>query len=236
MCTLPDKSIDMVLCDPPFGTTANKSWDKVIPFEGLWRQYERIIKDDGAIVLMASQPFATDLIISNRKLFKYEMIWEKSKATNFLNVKHQPLKAHENILVFSKAASSYSKKTTMKYNPQMTDGKPYVSKTGDSQFKFHSMPSGFIHRNNGTRYPRSVVYFPVESGLHPTQKPVRLFEYLIKTYTNPGDLVLDNCIGSGTTAIACINTNRKYIGFEMDSAYFKMAEDRIKDIYNKLNN
>ena len=224
MCLIPDKSVDMILCDLPYGTTACK-WDSIIPFDKLWNQYKRIIKDNGAIVLTASQPFTSELIHSNLKMFRYEWIWEKEQGVNFLLAKKQPMKVHENICVF------YKKQCT--YNPQFNIGKPYVSGKGTSG----DVTGNVIKKqtvNNGKRYPRSVQRFNREVGLHPTQKPVALFEYLIKTYTNEGETVLDNCMGSGTTAIACIDTNRNYIGFEWcpdepHDTYFKLANERIKE-------
>ncbi len=218
MKDIPDKSIDMILCDLPYGTTACK-WDSIIPFEPLWGQYERIIKDNGAIVLTASQPFTTVLINSNIKRFRYSWIWEKEQGVNFLMAKKQPLKVHEDICVFSKKQPVY--------NPQMTEGKPYISGKGDSG-EVTGRVKKVQTKNNGTRYPRSVIQFKRETGLHPTQKPVELFEYLIKTYTNEGETVLDNCMGSGTTAIACINTNRNFIGFELDKHYYDIAKERIQ--------
>jgi site-specific DNA-methyltransferase (adenine-specific) len=218
MKDIPDKSIDMILCDLPYGTTACK-WDTIIPFEPLWEQYERVTKDNGAIVLTASQPFTTVLINSNIKRFRYSWTWEKEQGVNFLMAKKQPLKVHEDICVFSK-------KQTV-YNPQMTEGKPYISGKGDSG-EVTGRVKKVQTKNNGTRYPRSVIQFKRETGLHPTQKPVALFEYLIKTYTNEGETVLDNCMGSGTTAIACINTNRNFIGFELDKHYYDIAKERIQ--------
>jgi site-specific DNA-methyltransferase (adenine-specific) len=212
-----DKSIDMILCDLPYGTTACK-WDTIIPLDVLWREYERITKDNGAIVLTASQPFTTMLINSNIKLFKYCWVWEKEQGVNFLMAKKQPLKVHEDICVF------YKKQCT--YNPQMTMGKPYISGKGDSG-EVTGKVKKIQTKNTGTRYPKSIIRFNRERGLHPTQKPVALFEYLIKTYTNENELVLDNCIGSGTTAIACINTNRNFIGFELNKEYYKLAKNRI---------
>ena len=217
MPQIPSGSIDMILCDLPYGTTACK-WDTIIPFEPLWKQYERIIKDNGAIVLFASQPFTTALINSNIKLFRYSWVWEKEQGVNFLMAKKQPLKVHEDICVFSK-------KQTV-YNPQMTEGKPYISGKGDSG-EVTGRVKKVQTKNNGTRYPRSVIRFKGETGLHPTQKPVELCEYLIKTYTNEGDTVLDNCIGSGTTVIACMNTNRNFIGIEKEKKYFDIAKERI---------
>jgi len=217
-----DKSIDMILCDLPYGTTKCK-WDIVIPFEPLWEQYERIIKDNGAIVLFGSQPFTSALVMSNLKLFKYEWIWQKTLATNFMLVKKQPAKKHENILVF------YKKQPT--YNPQMEIGKPYKDKPRKRTVGIHGNAETIKKaiNNEGTRYPSSVQLFSNgnNGNVHPTQKPVELCEYLIKTYTNENELVLDNCIGSGTTAIACINTNRNYIGFELDKEYYEIAKNRI---------
>jgi len=222
MKLIDDKSIDMILCDLPYGTTKCK-WDIVIPFEPLWEQYERIIKDNGAIVLFGSQPFTSALVMSNLKLFKYEWIWQKTLATNFMLVKKQPAKKHENILVF------YKKQPT--YNPQMEIGKPYKDKPRKRTVGIHGNAETIKKaiNNEGTRYPSSVQLFSNGNNrnVHPTQKPVELCEYLIKTYTNENELVLDNCIGSGTTAIACINTNRNYIGFELDKEYYEIAKNRI---------
>ena len=224
MKLIPDKSIDMILCDLPYGTTKCK-WDTVIPFEPLWEQYERIIKDNGVIALTASQPFTTKLINSNINLFKYEWIWEKSKATGFALCNKRPMKAHENVCIF------YKKQPT--YNPQKTEGKPYKQRLGTQESKEFSTGTKRNDNTTGLRYPRSVVYFKTAESegkqVHPTQKPLALFEYLINTYTNEGELVLDNCIGSGTTAIACLNTNRNYIGFELDEKYYKTAVDRINN-------
>ena len=224
MRQFPDKSIDMILCDLPYGVTACK-WDIVIPFEPLWEQYERIIKDNGAIVLFGSEPFSSYLRMSNIKNYKYDWIWDKvNRYTGYHNCKNAPLRRYETISVFAK------QKTT--YNPQMTVGKPY-KKTGDYSSKIYG--TGKIKKtgeNSGTRYPYNILQFKGDDKkngfLHPTQKPVELFEYLIKTYTNEGELVLDNCMGSGTTAIACINTNRNYIGFEIDPDYYEAALERIR--------
>ena len=221
MKRIADKSIDMILCDLPYGMTCNK-WDTVIPLDRLWKQYKRVIKDNGAIVLTASQPFASELICSNRKLFRYEWIWEKENSTNFLNAKKNPLKKHENILVFYKKLPVY--------NPQMSKGKPYTAvrkeKPSLNYYKNQKMAKTV---SDGERYPISIIKFSRDKEkLHPTQKPVALFEYLIRTYTNEGETVLDNCIGSGTTAIACINTNRNFIGFELDEEYWEIANERLE--------
>jgi len=224
MPLLPDKSIDMILCDLPYGTTACK-WDNIIPFKPLWEQYERIIKDNGAIVLTASQPFTTVLINSNIKRFRYSWVWEKEQGVNFLMAKKQPLKVHEDICVFSK-------KQTV-YYPQMTEGKPYISGKGDSG-EVTGRVKKIQTKNNGTRYPKSVIRFKRETGLHSTQKPVALFEYLIKTYTQPGEIVLDNCAGSFTTAVACDNTNRNWICIEKEEEYCNIGLTRVNDNRERL--
>jgi len=222
MKDIPDKSIDMILCDLPYGTTACK-WDTIIPFEPLWEQYERVIKDNGAIVLNGSQPFTSKLIISNENLFRYELIWEKTIATNPFLSKKQPMKKHENILIF------YKKQPL--YNPQYEIGKPYTDK-GNRQNKRSTqttMDKKPIN-NNGYRYPSSVKKFSNgnNGAIHPAQKPVELCEYLIKTYTNEGETVLDNCMGSGTTGVACLNTGRNFVGIELDEKYFEIAKERIE--------
>jgi site-specific DNA-methyltransferase (adenine-specific) len=226
MKLIPDKSIDMILCDLPYGTTQCK-WDTIIPFEPLWGQYERIIKDDGAIVLTASQPFTSALIMSNANLFRYEIIWKKNNITNFWFVKKQIGKCHENICVF------YKKQPV--YNPQMTQGKPYKKtnhrRTENTQGERVTEKKEI--NNKGVRYPKSVLEFANEAkkgSVHPTQKPVALFEYLIKTYTNENDIVLDNCIGSGTTAVACELNNRKWIGFETEQKYIDITNKRLEEL------
>ena len=216
-----DTSIDMILCDLPYGTTRNK-WDSVIPLNKLWEQYERIIKDNGAIVLFSQMPFSAELVHSNLKLFKYEWIWQKDNGTGFLNAKKMPLKIHENILVFYKKLPLY--------NPQMRTGfKPYKCKQGRHSTNYGAYEQGHITESNGERYPIDIIKFKKDSGLHPTQKPVELLEYLIKTYTNEGDTVLDNCMGSGSTGVACVNTNRNFIGYELNEKYFEIAEKRINE-------
>ena len=221
MKEIPDKSIDMILCDLPYGTTKNK-WDSVIPLNKLWKQYERMIKDNGAIVLFSQMPFSAELVHSNLKLFKYEWIWQKDNGTGFLNAKKMPLKVHENILVFYKKLPLY--------NPQMRTGfKPYKCKQGRHSTNYGAYEQGHITESNGERYPIDIIKFKKDSGLHPTQKPVELLEYLIKTYANEGETVLDNCMGSGSTGVACINTNRNFIGYELDEKYFEIAEKRINE-------
>ena len=230
MKRIPDGSVDMILCDLPYGTTACK-WDEIIPFGPLWEQYNRIIKDNGAIVLTASQPFTTKLINSNINLFKYELIWDKVKPSSGLHAKQQPLRQHENILIFGK--------NKIEYNPQMEKtelriDKPRVANNGEA---FGGKNVLRQHNNKGLKYPRSILKVSnanQRGKVHPTQKPVALFEYLVKTYTSGGETVLDNCMGSGTTAIACLNTNRNFIGFELDKEYFDIASKRIEEHEQQL--
>lgn len=228
MKEIPDKSIDMILCDLPYGTTACK-WDTIIPFEPLWDQYKRIIKDNGAIVLTASQPFTSALVMSNIKDFRYELIWDKKRSSGFALANKMPLKTHENILIFYKKLPTYNpqKWLSTPYNKEKYNKLNNSQITGDKIFKQNK-------KNNGLRFPVSVNYFSQnwtrQQQIHPTQKPVALFEYLIKTYTNEGDLVLDNCAGSGTLGIAAINTKRNYILIEKELKYCKIAEKRLKEI------
>lgn len=220
MRMLPDKSIDMILCDLPYGTTRNK-WDSVIPLDEMWAQYERIIKDNGAIVLTAQTPFDKVLGASNLKLLRYEWIWQKDAGTGFLNAKKMPLKDHENVLVF------YKKTPT--YNPQMTDGKAYTTKKAHHGSNYgKDVVDEVVTVNEGKRYPKTVQKFNRDKDkVHPTQKPIDLFAYLIRTYTNEGEIVLDNCMGSGTTAVAAVRTNRRFIGFELESEYIEIANKRL---------
>ena len=224
MKKIADGSVDMILCDLPYGTTQCK-WDTVIPFEPLWEQYKRVINHNGAIALFGSEPFTSTLIVSNIEQFKYNWIWQKNKATGFLNAKKQPLNDNETVSIF------YKKQCT--YNPQMTVAEK-VYKRGivtRNKSDCYGSERSFRKEDTGKRYPKRIQYFNnnfTREQLHPTQKPVALFEYLIKTYTNPGELVLDNCMGSGTTAIACMNTQRNFIGFEMDKGYYDIACDRIE--------
>ena len=232
-----DKSIDAIITDLPYGQTARNKWDSVIPFEDLWDHYERIIKDNGAIILFGNGMFTADLMESNRKLWKYNLIWEKTQPTGFLNAKRMPLRAHEDICIF------YKKLPT--YNPQKTTGHP--RKVSKAEHKIGCKETtdygehGLSTYDSTERYPKSVWTFPKDSqksALHPTQKPVALIEELIKTYTNPGDLVLDTCAGSMTTAIAAFNTNRNYICIEKDEDIFKIGQRRVYehkyvDIENK---
>ena len=246
MKDIPDKSVDMILCDLPYGTTACK-WDTIIPFEPLWEQYERVIKDNGAIVLTTSQPFTSALIMSKPKLFREEVIWLKNKGASGLQAKQKHIKVHESILVFSK-------KGKYTYNPikweveekQFLTQRKTMSMYGETNNIYGNLKRE-RKADDGTRNPISVIPFKVpitgaktkkyakevDLRIHPTQKPIALFEYLIKTYSNEGETVLDNCMGSGTTAIAAINTNRNYIGFELDEEYCELANDRIKEFISE---
>lgn len=223
MKDIPDGSVDMILCDLPYGITKCK-WDSVIPFDSLWAQYNRVIKDNGAIVLFAQGVFTHKLSMSNISQYKYEWIWRKSFATGFLNSKRMPLRAHENILVF------YKKPPT--YNPQFTQGKPYKTKNGALSPVYDENFASVETVSDGRRYPIDVLDFKIEKGLHPTQKPVALLEYLIKTYTNEGETVLDNCMGSGSTGVACNRLNRNFIGIELNKNYFDVAKERIENETN----
>lgn len=223
MMFLDDQSIDMILCDLPYGTTACK-WDTIIPFQQLWEAYKRVIKPNGVIVLTAQTPFDKTLGCSNLPWLRYEWIWEKDNATGFLQAKKAPMKKHENVLVF------YQKQPT--YNPQFWHSKPYKTTNKSLSANYadgvKTKHQGVVNESNGERYPLSILQCKRDfQKLHPTQKPVALFEYLIKTYTNPGDLVLDNCAGSGTTAIAALNTGRRYICIEKEKEYFDLMATRI---------
>jgi len=231
-----DNSVDMVFCDLPYGTTQN-SWDVIIPFDELWEQYNRVVKENGAIVLTSQSPFDKVLAMSNLKNFRYEWIWEKNKASGHLNAKRMPMKCHENILVF------YRKLPV--YNPQMTTGHKPMNAVlprenmpePDEKRNYNHVPVRLGNKGGQTqRYPRDVLTFPVINNddpnkFHPTQKPVKLIEYFIKTYTHVGDTVLDNCMGSGSTCIACTNTDRKYIGIEQNKEYFDRAKEWIADAH-----
>lgn len=241
MASIEDGSIDMILCDLPFQIT-NCHWDKLIPFEPLWAHYKRIIKPNGAIVLFGSQPFTSALVMSNPKMFKYECVYEKSRKVGFVNAKLKPLNAHENILVFSHGKTSNGNKNNMAYNPQgliemnkVVNGLKGVSSESDGNgYGRPSMKQNHIQTH--TNYPSSILKYsnPVKP-VHPTQKPVPLLEYLIKTYTNEGETVLDNCFGSCSTGVACINTNRSFIGIEMDKTYFDIGVERIKVAEARIN-
>ena len=232
-----DKNIDLVLTDPPYGTTACK-WDSVIPFEPMWNQLKRVIKDNKAIVLFSAEPFSSVLRTSNLDYFKYDWIWEKDNGTNFASVKYQPFRVYENISVFGKFPITYTPKETKCFNPQMTIGKPYKTISGKQKQDGAVIRDGskekmsnFETINTGERYPRNIIKFNRDKNkVHPTQKPVALLEYLIKTYTNENDTVLDFTMGSGSTGVACKNLNRNFIGIEKDEKYFDIAKQRIEGV------
>ena len=233
MKTIPDGSVDLILTDPPYGTTACK-WDSVIPFEPMWAELKRIIKPNGAIVLFGSEPFSSALRMSNIKQYKYDWVWEKSKVGNVFNCKNAPQKNFENIMIFSNGTIANGSNKKMPYFPQ---GLIDVSITKKNQRKVSdvgtianrpSRKNGSEYTQTKTNYPRQIIKFNNEQGLHPTQKPVALLEYLIKTYTQEGETVLDFTMGSGSTGVAAKNTNRKFIGIEMDEKYFAIAKSRIE--------
>jgi site-specific DNA-methyltransferase (adenine-specific) len=220
MAKLETGSIDMVLTDPPYGTTACK-WDSVIPFEPMWEQLKRITKKNGAIVLTASQPFTSALIMSNVKMFSYCWVWEKSKPVGHLNANRKPMNKHEDVVIFSSRQPTYNPQGLMEIKPKQ------ITRTNKGGIYRKQAGTDSVQKKTG--YPRSIIQFQSQNGeLHPTQKPVALMEYLIKTYTNEGETVLDFTMGSGTTGLACKNLNRDFIGIEMDEKYFKIASERIE--------
>ena len=230
MKEIPSGSIDLVLTDPPYQSTSC-SWDSIIPFEPMWEQLKRIVKPSGACVLFSAQPFTTNLIYSNMKCFKYSMVWKKSKCGSPLTAKYKPLTKHEDINVFS------LHKKTLKYYPQMSEGKPYKRKFTEN--KVNNMGfgiKGVETDNNGTRHPTTILDYPQQwrrqDQVHPTQKPVELMEFLIKSFSMENETVLDFTFGSGSTGVACLNTNRKFIGVEMNEEYFDIAKDRIEKALN----
>jgi site-specific DNA-methyltransferase (adenine-specific) len=228
MKNIEDSSIDMVLCDLPYGTTANK-WDVVISFKKLWKEYKRIAKDTAVFVFTASQPFSSKLIISNIDMFKHEWIWIKNKGSNFANTVREPFKEHESILVFSKGKWTYNKQMQERTGGGVSRANYAVTfdTKSDNYRKFDAKAPKALTK---LRDPSSWQKYNTETGLHPTQKPVALMEYLILTYTNKNETVLDNCMGSGTTGVACINTKRRFIGIEKDKKYYKIAKTRIRAI------
>lgn len=232
MKEIKDKSIDMVLCDLPYGTTKCK-WDTPINLNLLWQEYNRIIKNHGVILLFAQTPFDKILGCSNLSMLRYEWIWEKTQATGHLNANKMPMKAHENILVFYKHLPTYNPQKTNGHEPIHSYTK-YISTQNNTEL-YGRMNKEISGGGATDRYPRSIITFSSDKQichLHPTQKPTNLLEYLIKTYTNENDWVLDNCMGSGSTGVACINTNRNFIGIELDKNYFKIAKERIENIKN----
>ena len=228
MKILPDNSVDMVLTDPPYGTTCNK-WDTVVDMDAFWKEIKRVAKKNSAILIFTQMPFTATVVMSNPKMFRYEWICEKANPTGFLNARRMPMKCHENVLVF------YGKLPV--YHPIMEHGKPYRSKPKDKNSSNYNAVKRFCSENTtGMRFPRDVLKVSWRSAfgktLHPTQKPVSLCEYFIKTYSNKGDIILDPFIGSGTTAVAAVNTERKYIGFEKDDKYFEVAKNRLEKLVN----
>jgi len=231
MKDIPNKSIDMILCDLPYGTTACK-WDTIIPFEPLWEQYKRVIKDNGAIVLTASQPFTSALVMSNVKMFKYELIWDKKRGYEPQLANIRPQKSHENVLIFCKGKTIYNPQKTPidKIDKRTGSGRKNNRLDGTGHNILSSITSG--EKEYKDRFPLSIQFFSnanQKDKTHPTQKPVALFEYLIKTYTNEGDLVLDNCAGSGTTGVACKNLNRNYILIEKEQEYIDIINKRLNE-------
>jgi site-specific DNA-methyltransferase (adenine-specific) len=228
MKSIPDGSVDMVMTDPPYGTTACK-WDSIIPLEPMWEQLKRVIKPNGAIVMTASQPFTTTLIASNMKMFKYCWVWDKKAGLGFFDCKFRPLKSHEDIIVFGFGGVSNGSKIPMQYHPQ---GLIQTAKTNRNKPSniLNSEPNQREFKNVKTGYPKSILTVPRQTkAIHPTQKPVALMEYLIKTYTNEGELVLDFTCGSGTTCVACVNLKRNYIGIERDEKYVEIARKRVQE-------
>lgn len=228
MKLIPDGSIDMILCDLPYGTTANK-WDAIIPFEPLWEQYKRIIKDNGAIVLTASQPFSSALVMSNPKMFKYEWVWDKKIPSGMSYARFQPMRQHEVILVFGKGKPTYNAQMTKRDKPIKSGGQKKLNSESTTldKYKVDGFKKTYDYKNPTTILPFDKVR---RGSVHPTQKPVELFEYLIKTYTNEGEIVLDNCLGSGTTAIASELNKRKWIGFETENKYIEIINKRLDQI------
>ena len=233
MKEIPDVSIDAIITDPPYGTTACK-WDSIIPLEPMWVQLKRVIKPNGAIVMTASQPFTTTLIASNMKMFKYCWVWDKIRASNFFAAKFQPLNNTEDVIVFSHGGCNNGTKKPVPYFPQGIENCSIVAKNSKSvggkigDAHKTSMVRGGEYKQTTTGYPNKVIRFIRDKKpVHPTQKPVALMEYLIKTYTQEGETVLDFAMGSGSTGVACVNTNRNFIGIELDEGYFKIAQDRI---------
>lgn len=223
MKDIPDDSIDMILCDLPYGNTRNK-WDSIIPFDLLWEQYERIIKENGVIALFGDGMFTAQLLNSNPKLWRYNLIWDKQRGCDFLNANVKPLKCHEDIAIF------YKKKPI--YNKQPWFSRPYKrQKNGTLSDNYGDRKEAYSESKDGARNPLTILSFSRDGNrVHPTQKPIDLLEYLIKTYTNEGDVVLDNCMGSGSTCVAAVNTNRHYIGFELDEQYFDIACQRLDEV------
>lgn len=229
MKDIPDESIDMILCDLPYQETGNK-WDKFVDLKKLFKEYRRIIKEDGCIALNGTFKFGTHLVDIAPDLYKYEWVWEKDNGTNAPNVNLQPFRVHEYIFIFGKGRVTNGNRIPMKYYPQKTEGKPYKQKSGRMSENWKGGLNNVITDNkDGLRHPKTIQKFNRDRGYHPTQKPVALLEYLIKTYTNENETVLDNCMGSGSTGVACINTNRNFIGIELSQEYYDIAVRRINE-------
>ncbi len=228
MKDIPDKSIDMILCDLPYGTTVCK-WDNVIPFDSLWEQYKRIIKENGAIVLFGTEPFSSKLRMSNIDMYKYDWIWEKPQGVNFAQCNHMPMSVYETISVFGNFGMSKNAKIRPVYHPQ---GIVEINKAKKAKTFSEHRPTdnNHDHIQKYGNYPRQIIKFNQARGYHPTQKPVDLLEYLIKTYTDENDTILDNCMGSGSTGVAAKNLNRSFIGMELDEKYFNIAKERIEGL------
>lgn len=229
MKEIPDESIDMILCDLPYKETGNK-WDKGIDLDSLFEQYRRIIKEDGCIALNGTFKFGVQLYNTAPDLYKYEWIWEKDNGTNAPNVNLQPFRIHEFVFIFGKGRVTNGKRTPMKYFPQKTEGKPYKQKSGRISENWKGGLKNIITNNeSGLRHPKTIQKFNRDRGFHPTQKPVEMLKYFIQTYTKEGDLVLDNCMGSGSTGVACKELNRSFIGYELDKKYYEIAKNRIEN-------
>ena len=229
---LADESIDLILCDLPYNETGNK-WDKAFDLQAVCKEFERLVKQDGAIVLTGTFRFGVRLFNAMPHLYKYDLVWEKENGTNVPNVNLQPFRVHEGIYVFGKGRVTNGKKTPMKYYPQKTVGEPYCNTRGTSSKNWKGSNLKKLHTttNTGERHPKTIQKFSRErERLHPTQKPVALLEFLIKSYTQPNDLVLDCVMGSGSTGVACLNTGRSFIGIEADNSYFEIAQKRISEI------
>ena len=235
MKNIKDKSIDCIICDLPYGVTSKNKWDTIIPYEPLWKEYKRIIKDNGPIILFGHDKFTAKTMLSNEKMHRYNLIWNKVLTSGFLNAGRMPLREHEDIMIFYKKIPTY--------NPQFTEGKPLhgmgekfkkVKNNNNNYNDFNSCNNPSANREGDTKkYPKSILTFPRPASskmLHPTEKPVELLEYLIKTYSNENDVILDNCMGSGSTGVAALNTNRRFIGIELDEKYFNIAKDRLENI------
>lgn len=233
MKDIPDKSIDMILCDLPYGTTACK-WDVIIPFDKLWEQYRRIVKDNGAIVLFGKQPFTSRLILSNLEMYRYELIWEKSRVGNNMQLGKQPASIHENIVVFYKQYPTFNE-IKFQVDEKYIDKRKSIRNSTYSKSE-HYQGEMIRKKDDGWRHSQSILPFNSvwQRGMHPTQKPVALLEYLIKTYSNEGDTILDNTMGSGSTMVACVNTKRNGIGIELDDNYFKIAQERVRQAETQL--